>query len=81
MLMKIQTFIHPSAVVEEGAQIGEGVRVGTRPGAVVQRERHPTRCETVLQNRNGRHLRISRRRRDAARDTGGDEAGDSLERR
>lgn len=28
MLMKIQTSIHPSAVVEDGAQIGEGVRIG-----------------------------------------------------
>jgi len=28
MLMKIQTSIHPSAVVEEGAQIGEGARIG-----------------------------------------------------
>lgn len=28
MLMKIQTSIHPSAVIEEGAQIGEGARIG-----------------------------------------------------
>lgn len=28
MLMKVQTSIHPSAVVEEGAQLGEGVRIG-----------------------------------------------------
>jgi len=28
MLMKVQTSIHPSAVVGEGAQLGEGVRIG-----------------------------------------------------
>jgi UDP-N-acetylglucosamine acyltransferase len=28
MLMKIETTIHPSAVVEEGAQLGKGVRIG-----------------------------------------------------
>jgi UDP-N-acetylglucosamine acyltransferase len=28
MLMKINTSIHPSSVVEEGAQIGQGVRIG-----------------------------------------------------
>lgn len=28
MLMKIQTVIHPSSVIEAGAKIGEGVRVG-----------------------------------------------------
>jgi len=28
MLMKIQTSIHPSSVIEEGAQIGEGARIG-----------------------------------------------------
>ena len=28
MLMKIKTLIHPSSVVEEGAQIGQGVRIG-----------------------------------------------------
>ncbi len=28
MLMKVATSIHPSSVVEEGAQIGEGVRIG-----------------------------------------------------
>lgn len=28
MLMKVQTSIHPSSVVEEGAQLGEGVRIG-----------------------------------------------------
>ncbi|TIX65473.1 MAG: acyl-[acyl-carrier-protein]--UDP-N-acetylglucosamine O-acyltransferase, partial [Mesorhizobium sp.] len=26
--MKVQTEIHPSSVVEEGAQLGEGVRIG-----------------------------------------------------
>jgi UDP-N-acetylglucosamine acyltransferase len=28
MLMKVETFIHPSSVVEEGAKLGEGVRIG-----------------------------------------------------
>jgi UDP-N-acetylglucosamine acyltransferase len=28
MLMKVETSIHPSSIVEEGAQLGEGVRIG-----------------------------------------------------
>lgn len=28
MLMKVETFIHPSSVVEEGARLGKGVRIG-----------------------------------------------------
>ncbi|TIV46023.1 MAG: acyl-[acyl-carrier-protein]--UDP-N-acetylglucosamine O-acyltransferase, partial [Mesorhizobium sp.] len=26
--MKVETFIHPSSVVEEGARLGQGVRIG-----------------------------------------------------